>query len=250
MQKHLSNVGESDFVLVRRAAPKGPALTEQIEVRDSKEEYPQEVPRSLKGIGAKLGLASPMQGKTMPFTLRSAQNLSTTVTTGVINQSVTVANVASLPEFADLAGLFDEFFVKRLKLSYQPVSRYAPQFISSATAVGPASVPLGLASLFHGAPAYATIAAQTENKTFEYAHSGDPWTYSWRNNEKSKSTVLVASSTSSALPSQGWCLTSATPAALYTGFAQVLGAAATGFATATVVGVLVIEYDCLFRARA
>jgi hypothetical protein len=61
----------------------------------------------------------------------------------------------------------------------------------------------------------------------------------------------VADTSSSVLPSQGWCLTASSPASLYTGTIQVLGATPIGPGTGVVsFADVAVIYDVSFRVRA
>jgi hypothetical protein len=177
--------------------------------------------------------------------------LNSTVTSGAVNQLVVCYAVGTLTEFSSgFAILFDEFFIHSMRIRYQPRARYAPQYLGTAALAGPSSVGVVVASLFHGAATYGTPGAAVDNATHTIGHTGDPWEHVWKNNESPKSTVVVNGSSGSTTPSQGWCLTAATPTASYTGQVQIIGMANTAYVVASLLGDLVVDYDVSFRNRA
>jgi len=218
---------------------------------DSKDPIsPTVKPESLRNLVPQfkiLGSAS----KTHPIRLGTVLTISSGAGSGYINSSAAINNVTALAEFTSLATLFDEFFVLRMKIQYMPFSRYqAP--LTFGLGSEQSNIPIGMASLHHGQTAYTAggLGTMANNSTFMVATTGDPWEYTWKNVEKPDEGTLVTSSTSTATPSQGWCLTAATPAAAYTGFVQFLSTN-TGQAlpASTPVGQLFCYFYCLFRTR-
>lgn len=171
-----------------------------------------------------------------------------TLGTGQINASVAVATIASVTEFPLWASLFDEYFVTRMRVVYVPFNRY--QFNSvTPPATTETSVPFTSYPLFHGVSAYGTMAASVENGGVAFHTSADPFTVHWVNNESPSSGVMVNPSTSVAGPTQGWCLTSATPAAAYQGSINFLSSALLGTAAAKAFGNLFVKWEVIFRVR-
>jgi len=189
------------------------------------------------------------RSKEYRMTLRTSATFLTSAT-GVLNSVIPVANLAAITEFASFAVLFDEFFVKSMTVDYTPVNEY--QFpVGTSPSTNQTSTDMARVSLWHGATGYSTYNSLVENATMSHSSSMKRWAHTWRNNESPQGGIVVTSSTSSAVPSQGWCLTAATPAAAYTGSIQTLGVTALGTGSASVfLGTAVVSWDVLFRARA
>jgi hypothetical protein len=168
---------------------------------------------------------------------------------GAVNLVTSMNTIEALSEWSAFSTLFDEFFLTSCEIHYVPTSRY--QFnIGTAPGTNLTNIPLTVTSLHHGVGAYSTQATAMENSSTMVCSSGDPWKYTWENVESSKSTVLPSPSTSSPLATQGWCLTAAAAAALYTGQVLYLGGQTLGPASASTFGQVLFRYRVLFRVRA
>jgi hypothetical protein len=168
---------------------------------------------------------------------------------GIVNSSLAVNVVALISEFTSFATIFDEFFVGSMRCDYMPISRYQYP-AGTLLATQAANQPMTVSALYHGAGAYINTAGAMNNPTTQWGSTGDPLSITWRNNENPNSEVVVASSTSSSTPTQGWCLTSATPAQAYTGFVQYLTTGTTPLALSTPIGSVGVRWTVMFRARA
>jgi len=167
---------------------------------------------------------------------------------GFITQTYAVSLVAGTSDFTSLANIFDEFFVEKMHLHYQPASRY--NVLTGGTAgTNEQSLPLGVISLFHDTGVFSTIADMASAVGFKYHNSSDPFKHTWVNNEDYKTGVVVTDSTSATTPSQGWCLTSTTPASNYAGLVQCLSPTISGLPGTAYLGTIVLKWDVLYRQR-
>jgi hypothetical protein len=169
---------------------------------------------------------------------------------GVLNSVVSNSNVASLTEWSAFASLFDEFFIHRVWMRFEPRNRY--QFpVTAGPSVSTCNCLLTVTPLFHGTSGYASASTAMNNRLTKVQSTADPFSFEWVNNESSAGGVVVSPTTSLPLPTQSWCLTASAAAALYTGQIQLLGATAIGPATGVVtVGDIAVLYDISFRVRA
>lgn len=168
---------------------------------------------------------------------------------GITNQVVQVANIANNPDFTSFAALFNEFFVTKMEVTYEPQSRYNKQ----ATAAGVrqvTDVPLVVAELQHAQPVYANHADACNNGGLKICNSADPWKVTWVNDEKKSSAVLPTPAITGALPTQSWCSTDVIPASLYTGQLQILSPASIPNSINNYLyGTVVVRWEVFFRSR-
>jgi hypothetical protein len=168
---------------------------------------------------------------------------------GLVN-SVVAANVATtVAEFSPLSDLFNEFFIKDFELKWVPAFMNTGLIGTSLTGATTLNLPIGLAAYHHGAVLPSSLAALSTNPTCLYVSSGEPFTYRWRNVEDPNSRVLVASTPTTATPTQGWCLTAATPAEAYTGQVLIISNSSPTMAPSTVLGTFLFTANVLFRTR-
>jgi len=206
------------------------------------------VPRPL--ATARALMRGRLLGKIVPTTFGWSSTFNTTAA-GTFN---TTANVNSLPtilgEFINWAALFDEFFVHKMALHYIPFDRY--QVLDGVT-IGTqhTSTPLVAVPLFHGVATYGSMVGSLENELSQPFSSADPFRITWLNAEDPRTKMLVNPSTSVAGPTQGWCLTQATPASAYTGQVQFISSNAIGPGTGVIAaGQLYYRWSVSFRVRA
>jgi hypothetical protein len=167
---------------------------------------------------------------------------------GFINASIAVNTVSSVTEFASYAALFREFYVKTMKVWYQPQSRYqGPIGFVNTTLTQSAGQPLLAAPLHHGVANPSSVAALAENPEVSHVNTADPWTKRWKNIEKP--TAVISPVASTGTPTQNWCLSDSTSAAAYTGSILFLSQTVTGSVSSAVVGQFLVQYELLFRYR-
>lgn len=183
--------------------------------------------------------------KEMKMVLGSSYQLQTN-STGFISTQVSVNQVAVLPEFASFASLFDEFFVSKMVLVYQPYSQYQ----KTQTGTIYIDFALALSQLHHGASLASSHANSVPNASFAAANTSTPFKYTWNNVEKRKTGQLQSADPSAAVPSQGWCLTSAAPSALYTGSVQIISPSSVTGPVTFVLGTVAVRWEVIFRSRA
>jgi len=173
-----------------------------------------------------------------------------TSSVGVLNSVISNSNIASLSEWSAFASLFDEFFVHRTWMRFEPRNRY--QFpVTAGPSVSTCNCLLTVTPLFHGTSGYSSAGTAMNNRLTAVRSTADPFDFEWVNNERSSGGVVVSPTTSLPLPTQSWCLTTTAAAMLYTGQIQLLGATAVGPATGVVtVGDIAVLYDISFRVRA
>jgi hypothetical protein len=178
--------------------------------------------------------------------LKSAFTMSSSGS-GIVNSALFTSGIASLSQFSSFATIFDEFFVHSVTMKWIPASRYTgPIGFISSTQTTVANIPLGIAKLQHSQAAYTTLISMANNAGFEYRSSGDPWTISWKNLEKSNTPTVIAV-TGQTLPFQGWGPCS--NVANVTGGIQFLGNTTPVLPNSAVLGSFVAVYDTSFRLR-
>jgi len=176
------------------------------------------------------------------FRISTALNMSSSGA-GAINSVVNVSALQFAGDFLSLASVFNEFFVIGMHLQWIPVSRYQYPLGGTST-LSVANLPMGVASLQHGASAYSSLATMAENYAIAYHSSGDPFSYSWINPEKVSETVLAVQSGAV----QSWCTTG--NVANYSGVAQFLSQSAPPALPFTqVLGTFLVHWDIMFRVR-
>jgi hypothetical protein len=182
--------------------------------------------------------------RTYSFRISTALSLSSSGT-GIINSVINNSTLASNPDFTALAGVFNEMFVVRHCVEYQPVSRYQYP-VTGTSALSASSLPLGCAQLQHGQAAYTSLASMTENFAFKFVSTGDPFSYAWVNNEKPD--MGNNFSTGAGAPSQGW--TDVVDVGSVLGTTQYLTLAAPpALPVSQQIGVFLVEWEVLMRVR-
>lgn len=168
--------------------------------------------------------------------------------TGFINSVVTCSSVSSSFDFSSFATIFDEFFITKMVVKYEPNNRY-----NWPVGVGPTtqttSWPLMVVNLQHAMPGYSSFTSISNNATAKLLNTADPWHFTWHNVERFKDTTVV-NPTTSGIAVQGWCQTSSTAAGAYTGSIQMLSpTTGTGMPGGSIVGQIIVQAHCLFRCR-
>jgi len=221
-----------------------PPITPHGETKEIKTITPP--PQPLIRLPPSMGsLRGHLAKRSFPMTLGFTTMLPTT-STGLVNSIISVSGVTFSSEFTSCAALFDEFFVESMTLRYQPLNQFLTE--PSMSFSNPATGMLLVADLHHGQTSYSTTTSMSNAITLRVLHSARPWKHTWINVEK-PTTVAASSSTSAPLPVQGWCLTSASAAALYTGFTQIRNNTLFSDVTSTSVGDILVTYAVLFRCR-
>lgn len=174
----------------------------------------------------------------------------TTAGTGAINSTIQNSSLAAVAEFVAFATVFDEFFIHGFSAEYKPFNQFQTNPSASLSSALYSSGPIYGAPLYHGAATYASATAMASNVDVKMLSTAFPWSMSWRNNEKSTSTVSTSASTSAPTATQSWALTSATSAALYQGLLQFRTLTNLANILSTTVGEVLIKWDVTFRARA
>jgi hypothetical protein len=184
-------------------------------------------------------------GKIYSFRLCAAFNMSSSGA-GIVNSTLSNSALASNSDFSSLAVVFNEFFVKRFDVKWEPVSMYNYPLTGSST-LSVSSLPLGCADQQHAAGAYTNLTGMTENWRFAFNNTGRPFQYSWINSEKSDEGINPTD-LSSGGTTQSWAMTA--DVASYSGYLQFLTQSAPpALPFSEVLGTFLVEWDVLFRTR-
>jgi hypothetical protein len=161
--------------------------------------------------------------------------------TGIVNSVVNCSNVTSAPEFSAFSGIFNEYFVRSMQISFSPVSRYQYP-LSGTSTLSVANRAIGVAPLFHGVSAYTSISALMNNRLAKLKRTADPWTFTWVNNENWKAGVTSSSTNQAWVPSSS--------GVSYNGQIQIISnSAPPALPVSAVLGDICVAYEVLFRAR-
>jgi hypothetical protein len=214
-----------DAPMVLTAQPRGFVLTdtkESILLRDS-----------LRGL---------FTDKSYTFRLSTALNMSSSGA-GIINSTISNSVLVSNADFVALATVFNEFFVERFEVKWQPVSRYNYP-LTGVPATSVSSLPIGKGDLQHGQAAYSNLSDMASNFAVRYHNTADPFHDVWINTEKPTEQV-VASLTA---PTQSWCTVN--NASNYQGTLQYISQSAPpGLVVSSVIGTFMAHWDVHFRVR-
>jgi len=170
---------------------------------------------------------------------------------GNVNSLIATSTATTIGEFGNFASLFSEFFIKSFTVTWQPSGRYTGPLGFTLSGFNVANKGIGIASYHHDTAYPSSLAALANNPTTAYHNSGDPFSYRWVNVEKPSSTVVVnAGGSSSAVGSQGWCLTESIPSGAYTGGVIILSNSGSDTLPATaILGTFLYRASLLFRCR-
>jgi hypothetical protein len=170
--------------------------------------------------------------------------------TGVTSAIIENAMLSALTEFQNVSTLFTEFFVNKFEVVYQPQSRYSKRFGSTGSGADPNDVPLVIADLQHGQAVYASHTAACSAANLLITNTSDNWKFTWKNTESRKAGVVVSPGAATTALTQGWCLTSLSSSAQYTGALQILSPPALPNPTINFLyGTLVARWDVALRCR-
>lgn len=162
--------------------------------------------------------------------------------TGLINSTISNSVLTSNTQFVALSQVFNEFFVEKFLVSWQPVSRYNYP-LTGVTATSVSSAPLGKASLQHGQTAYTSLGGMASNYVFKYHNTGDPFRAEWVNVEKSSSPTVVTTTG----VTQAW--TSVGNVANYQGSLQFRTQIPPPLPATQVIGTFATHFFVLFRVK-
>jgi hypothetical protein len=166
---------------------------------------------------------------------------------GVVSAAILCSGISSNAQFILMSGVFDEFFLHAVHIQWIPSGRYTgPVGFNSSPVTSVGNLPLGVASLQHGAVSYTSIGAMTSNYHFAFHSTGDPFSYAWTNIDPVHSVVTQPAVTTA--PFQGWGMCS--QAAYLTGAIQFIsGAAPPALPVSVGLGSFAVSYDISFRMR-
>jgi hypothetical protein len=201
----------------------------------------------------------------MPYRARMTNvGLQATSSSGLLPTNVSVWQVSTISSAGDwtvFSSLFDEFFVHSFTYRFFPFNlggygleqTTQPSMTTvAATAALAYSMSCGLVVVggFGATSGYSTSSAMCDNPNRKLVHSGNKWSYTWRNNVKFEPRGLSLGPLTN-LGWQGWCLLA--DVANYGGFIQLrtLNEQVIGSGTHAVnMGTFELEWDVSFRVRA
>jgi len=167
---------------------------------------------------------------------------------GQVNSVLANTTFTAAADFASLAPVFNEFFIRSFTVHFRPVSRYQYPF-GTALATDSSNVPLGVAPLQDAQPSYGTVSSLCNNPHHSWNSTGDPFKFTWRNIYDPRDGVNPNPVTSGT-PTQAWCSTNSTAASGYTGSVQFLSPVTAPVLHASVLfGYMSATADMIFRNR-
>lgn len=236
----------SYLVVSEAKSPPDDSVPDPRVLREVKSEAPRSLATVFGGNTAITAMFSSMKKEHRIVLGASFQVSSGSV--GITSQLVSNDILSGLTEFTALSTIFSEFFINKFEVVYQPQSRYSKPYGPIDL---PNDVPLVVANLQHGMPAYTSHTEACSNAGLFITNTADPWKVRWNNTERKSSGVVPVAGTTTATPSQGWCLTDVTNAGLYTGALQIISPAALpNPAFNFLYGTVVVRWDVSFRSRA
>lgn len=171
---------------------------------------------------------------------------------GLVNSVITNASLCLTSDFISFATVFDEFFILGFTAEFFPFSKYGyPVGFTLTSGVASTqqwNIPVGIVSLQHSTPAYSTLTSMAGNPSFRLQSTGDRWSHEWVNNENWRARSS-ANDGLTAVPSQGWCNTAATPSSAYLGQLQIFSPTTSGGVHSAGIGVILVRAEFLFRVR-
>lgn len=195
-----------------------------------------------ESISLRGSLRSLFGDKHYKFRLSTVLNMSSSGA-GIVNSTIAVSALQFVSDFVSLSTVFNEFFVVSMCNKWEPVSRYQYP-LGGSSILSVSSLPLGLASLQHGATAYTSLAGMADNYDFDLQSTGDPFRYDWHNTEKAGSTIVAEQSGNT----QSWCTTG--NVANYQGQIQALTQSSPpALPFSQVLGTFFTVWEVIFRIR-
>jgi len=169
---------------------------------------------------------------------------------GDVNSTIGVNALSLTTSFINMSAVFQEFFVRSMRVTWMPVS-YSQVLKGGTAGTNNQSRPIIAAAIQHGSSAYANVLDATVNDEARIFSTGMPFKYRWKNIESPKSTV-IPNPTASAIPTQAWCQTVSAAAGAYTGMLQFISTASVGslqLPASAGLGQFLVEWDVLLRQR-
>jgi len=187
-------------------------------------------------------LRSLFRDKHYRFRISTALNMSSSGA-GAVNSTISVSALQFSGDFISLSTVFNEFFVVQMNNTWQPVSRYQYPLGGTST-LSIANLPIGVATLQHGASAYTSLAVMSDNYALAFHNTGDPFSYDWVNTEKSSETTVSEQSGNT----QSWCTTG--NVANYQGQIQIISQSTPpALPFSQVLGTFITSWEVIFRVR-
>jgi hypothetical protein len=187
-------------------------------------------------------IRSLFSNKVYPFRISTALNMSSSAG-GIINSLIGTSVVQSAADYTSLSAIFEEFFITRIYVKWEPISQYQFPLTGLPDGKTVANVPVGCANLLNLAPAYTSMTNMSNNFKYQHSSSGTPFSYEWINDQSPNGGVLSTTATT-----QTWCST--TSGQTYTGAMQFISQSAPpGLPVSTVLGVFAVHFEVLMRTR-
>jgi len=186
-------------------------------------------------------MRSLFRNKVYAIRLSTALNMSSSAA-GIVNSTIMTDVVRSSTDFSALSSVFNEFFVVRFDAHWIPVSRYQYPLGGTST-LSVANLPIGCAQLHNFATAYSSLSSLSNNYAAKFHSTGDPFTYSWVNENKPSETVLSTTSVTETWADTGGSQT-------YGGSLQFLSQSAPpALPFSQVLGTFMTHWELMFRVR-
>ena len=177
------------------------------------------------------------------FRISTALNMSSSGA-GAVNSTISCSTLTSNTIFVALSSVFNECFVERFDVHWEPVSEYNFPLTGLPDGKTVSSLAIGVASLQHGQTAYTSLSTLTNNFAFRYHNTGRSFSNSWINVEDSS--IPTVATTSAA--TQAW--TAVGNIANYLGSLQFMSQAAPpGLPVSSVLGTFAVHWSVLFRVK-
>jgi hypothetical protein len=184
-------------------------------------------------------------GREYSFRIASAYTMSSSGA-GSVNSVLANSSLTSNGDFIALAGIFNEFFIEKFLIEWQPVSMFNYP-LTGVPATSVSSLPLVACSLQHAQASYSNLPSATTADGITYTNTGLPFRHAWVNPEKASSTVVVAPVLTGG-PCQSWAQVG--DIASYTGSVQLISPSAPPAIIASqVLGSFMVEWLVRFRVR-
>jgi len=254
----------TDYVLVPKAQP-GDDKKEKIITNDNKKAETKEVTPRLAFPKTRLAGLTKIGKRGWYFrtTLHYGSSLATQSSTGkyLLNWTAPsstafqVSNVQNGGEWSSFNGIFEEFFIHKMILRFEPLNQFLAGYVSSTTS-NLQTAPCTIAGYQHSQPVpsdAAQLVYQTLNASQSMVeHTGRPWRFVWNNVEKFDPLGPVGDATTAA-HSQTWL--NFGDVSKYGGYVIACtpytnGTAAAGvFPTSATLGYVYFDFDVSMRYR-
>jgi len=164
---------------------------------------------------------------------------------GIVNSVITAASLGGLADFGTLSTVFNEYFILKYVVSWQPNS-WANGPVGFLPASTVSSLPIVVAQLQHNQSAFSTASQASNSPGSKISNTGIPFRHTWMNSEDPDRGIMTEIQTSGA-PTQSWNQYS--NSASYTGQLQFISATTPTLPVSAGLGQFKVDYYMLTRCR-